>query len=226
MADANDERRQPLQQLQRGAGDDAKGAQSVQARVRRRGDEHHAIRGADLAAAQRRDQGRHLVRELLAAAATGDRPLVRARRRVAEKGTDPVRGLVGKDVRVLEFTGGRFHRCGVDVDDVEQETLGQTVAAEHAGCRAFAVGGELQAAVVNDDPAPVLRFRDGRRRVEVQFLSGEIGRGAAALLTQGPQPLQDLFDLPFETQRAAPCRRPPPNQPDSQRVRRVGPGIS
>jgi hypothetical protein len=46
------------------------------------------------------------------------------------------------------------------------------------------------------------------------------------LLAQGPQPLQDLFDVLIDVDARHSARSDSPNQRDSQRVKRVGAGIS
>src|SRR5512139_3678482 len=97
-ADLDHERRQSLMQPEQRAGDEAECGKSVEPAVRARGDEDHAIRTADRALAQRRDQRPDLCGKLLATAAPRNRAIVGAGGRMAEKSADTVGGLFRKDV--------------------------------------------------------------------------------------------------------------------------------
>ena len=90
---------------------------------------------------------------------------------------------------MLEFAGAGLHRLLVEVNDIEQQALRKPMTAYDAGGAFFSCRREIQALPSASDPGTPARYRDGSRRVELEWFSCQIGLRRYALLAEGPKVL-------------------------------------
>jgi len=127
---------------------------------------------------------------------------------------------------MLELTRAGFHGGGVDLDDVQEQSLRQAMPSDHARGAIVSGGRQLEAIVADDGQVPPYGFGECGTRVEVEPVRVKVGRRRRALLAQRPESFENLLDLLIDVHQLHSARCALPNHRDSHRVSRLGAGTS